>query len=122
MTARDTLPARRPQLSFSFARGNIAFIGSVGFSPAWRPLEVFLSCEKTAEVEALGRDAAILISLALQHGCSFETMREAITRDEKGGASTLVGQLLDEIGGIDADDPLGCGGTGGGVVDLRGRG
>ena len=109
MTARETLPTRRPQISFAFARGAIRFIGSIGFSPAWTPREVFLSCEKTtAEIEAVGRDAAILISLALQHGCDFDTMRGAITRDETGAASTLIGQLLDEIEAIDPANPLGA--------------
>ena len=107
MTAREAPPRRRPQLSFAFVRNSIRFIGSIGFSPAWKPIEVFLSCEKTAEVEALGRDAAILISLALQHGCDFDTMRHAITREETGVASTLIGQLLDEIERIDPSNPLG---------------
>lgn len=98
MSDRQPLPARRPAISFSFRRGSIAFVGNIGFSHEQRPLEVFLSCEKTTtEIEALGRDAAILISLGLQHGCSFDTMRQAITRSEDGSAATLVGQLLDEV-------------------------
>ena len=98
MSDRQILPARRQSISFAFRRGAIRFVGNLGFSNALQPLEVFLSCEKTTtEIEALGRDAAILISLGLQHGCSFQTMREAVTRSEDGSAATLVGQLLDEV-------------------------
>lgn len=106
---REAMPDRRPQMSFQFGRGEkLRFVGSIGFTEDWRPMEVFLSCNKTNESEALGRDAAILISLALQHGCDFESMRGAITRDEDGIPSTLVGQLLDEIGKIDPRAPLGA--------------
>lgn len=95
---REALPARRRSIQFTFARGSIEFIGCIGFAKDRRPLEVFLSCGKTTtEIEALGRDAAILVSLALQYGCSFDTMRGAITRSHDGTAATLVGQLLDEI-------------------------
>lgn len=105
MSDRRALPTRRPNISFAFDRGSIPFVGSVGFSRGLEPLEVFLSCGKTTtEIESLGRDAAILISLALQHGCSFDTMREAITRGEDGSAATLVGQLLDEIEKIEPRD------------------
>ena len=95
---RVALPDRRQQLLFAFRREAIGFVGAVGFDAADRPAEVFLSCEKTTSaIEALGRDGAILISLALQHGCAFETMRRAVTREEDGAAATLIGQLLDEI-------------------------
>jgi hypothetical protein len=104
---RDALPNRRQQISFRFQRGQIQFIGSIGFSPTFQAKEVFLSCDKTTtEIEALGRDASILISLALQHGCEFDTMRHAITREHNGSASTLVGQLLDEIEKIAPERPL----------------
>ena len=56
------------------------------------PVEVFLSCNRTTDLEALGRDVAILVSLLRQHGCSFQTMRDA--RDARRG------RRLRELGGV----------------------
>ena len=50
-------------------------------------------------LEALARDAAVLISLATQHGCPLETQRRAITRDEQNRPLTLVGAVLDAMEG-----------------------
>lgn len=95
---RDALPNRRNQISFDFRRSGVRFVGSVGFFDDGRPAEVFVQCERAStEIAALGRDAAILISLGLQHGVTLDTMRHGVTRDHDEEPSSFVGALLDEV-------------------------
>jgi hypothetical protein len=41
--------------------------------------------------------AAVAGSLALQHGCEFETLRRAVLRNPDGGAASPLGMALDLI-------------------------
>jgi len=50
-------------------------------------------------VESWARDAAVLASIALQHGAAPDTLRKALTRDELGKAAGPVGALLDMLAG-----------------------
>ena len=63
--------------------------------------EVFItpqgSSGKGSMLEAIARDAAILMSLALQYGAPIETMRRAMTRDEQERPQTFVGAVLDAV-------------------------
>ena len=63
--------------------------------------EVFItpqgSSGKGSMLEAIARDAAILMSIALQYGAPIETMRRAMTRDEKNQPQTFVGAVLDAM-------------------------
>jgi hypothetical protein len=43
------------------------------------------------------RDAGILVSLCLQHGCSVETIARALSRNADGSASGVVSAVLDKI-------------------------
>ena len=65
------------------------------------PGEVFIAPQgaagKGSMLEAIARDAAILMSLALQHGASPAVMRHAITRDDKGLPQTFIGAVLDAM-------------------------
>lgn len=54
---------------------------------------------KGSMLEAIARDAAILISFALQYGAPIETMCRAMTRDEKDRPQTFVGAVLDAMEG-----------------------
>lgn len=70
-----------------------------------RPLrvaEVFINCAKTTSAQAANaRDAAILISLALQHGVTLDTLRHGLTRDQtyegKEPPSSIAGHALDLV-------------------------
>ena len=101
---RTRLPDRRDAVNFEFfwssdprVRGT-RFVGSLGFDRVGRPLEIFVHCEKvTTELAAMGRDAAVLVSLLLQWGCTFAEMRKSVTRVEDDRPASLVGRLLDEI-------------------------
>ncbi len=43
------------------------------------------------------QDAAVVCSLALQHGVPLETIRRALMRDSRGNASSPLGAALDLI-------------------------
>ena len=96
---RAKLPNRRPAISFAVEhRGHsyVVSIGNDGSSNA--PLEVFISFDQSgSELEATARDAAIVVSLALQHGCPVETIRDALTKDHDGSPASIVGAVLEAM-------------------------
>lgn len=98
MTERTLLPQRRASETFSlsFAGLNSAFTVTVGFYDGGRLGEVFINGGKSGEqVEAVARDGAVLLSLALQHGVGLETIAKAVTRDGQGAPSSIVGAVVD---------------------------
>jgi hypothetical protein len=50
-------------------------------------------------IEAIARDAAVTVSIALQFGAGLETIRQALTKDHDGGPATLLGAALDKLDG-----------------------
>ena len=64
-----------------------------------RVLEVFLNTDMSAgsAADTNGKDAAIAISLALQHGVEFERLREGMSRKPDGTPSGALGAALDAI-------------------------
>jgi hypothetical protein len=100
MTAREALPQRRKcetvKLKFGGKKG--AYHVTVGLYEDGRFGEVFISTNKIGtEQEALGRDIAVLISLCLQHGCTVETIRDALTREPNRAPSTIAGLVADTL-------------------------
>jgi post-segregation antitoxin (ccd killing protein) len=95
---RIILPNRRPAIRFECSFRNTGYSVGVGYDYDGRALEVFIDCHRvSSDLTALARDAAISISLALQHGCSFQTLAGAMSRDEVGNASGIAGAVIDEI-------------------------
>lgn len=100
MTARAALPGRRETETFELQHGgqNTQFTISVGRYRDHRIGEVFISGGKTgSDFEAIARDGAILLSLALQHGVPLELIKRAITREGNGEPSTIVGAVVDRL-------------------------
>jgi len=92
---RITLPNRRPSETFDVVHNDQCFHVSVGTDARGSIAEIFISSEKPGSyIEAAARDAAILASLALQHGCPVDTMRHALTRDHDGSPATIVGAVI----------------------------
>lgn len=98
---RETLPPRRHQWTREIRwppdRGPWIQI-SIGRFDDGRPAEVFITGAKAgSEVQAMGRDTAIIISMALQHGVPLETIGEALTRDDEKGErpASLIGVVVD---------------------------
>ena len=100
MTIRERLPNRRSCESFEFRHAGLDFTLCAGSYPDGRIAEIFLSSHKPGSpVEAIARDAAVTVSIALQFGADLETIRAALTRDHDGGPATALGAALDAIAG-----------------------
>jgi hypothetical protein len=96
MTMRQRLPNRRRCESFAFSHSGLNFTATAGFYRDGRIAEIFLSSHKPGTaIEATARDAAIVVSLALQYGADIETIRAALTKDHNGGPATVIGAALD---------------------------
>jgi hypothetical protein len=98
MTARERLANRWQCESFEFRHAGHPFTLSAGFYPDGRIAEIFLSSHKPGSpIEAIARDAAVTVSIALQFGAELETIRAALTKDHDGAPATLLGAALDAL-------------------------
>ena len=100
MTERATLPQRRSAETFDMRHGakRTVFQVTLGRYPDGRIGEVFISGAKAgSELDAVARDGAVLLSIALQFGASLEVMRHAMTREGDGAPSTILGAVVDQL-------------------------
>lgn len=99
MTTRRTLPQRRHSETFSIRFWNDRFHITVGYyDDHATPGEVFIAGSKSGvQLDSVCRDGAVLLSLAMQHGVSIETIAGAITRNTDGSPSTIVGAIVDRL-------------------------
>lgn len=98
MTNREALPHRRSAETFDVIRANTKFAVTVGFYPDGRVAEVFVCGAKAgSDFEAVARDGAVLLSLALQHGVPLDVMRGALTRETNDEPSTIIGAVVDRL-------------------------
>ena len=97
-TARARLPDRRPSELFDFQAMDLRFTASISRHPDGRVAELFCDNHKAgSQIGTLVRDAAILLSFALQHGADIEAIRRALCRDSSGRALGPIGEALDII-------------------------
>ena len=95
---RSRLPNKRASETISFERDGSQYQMTVGFYPDGRPGEIFLNHDRgDSLLDVLTSDAAILASLALQHGCTLETIAHALKRDARGVAASPIGAAVDKI-------------------------
>jgi len=95
---RDRLPNRRPNLTEQWERDGISITQTTGFKPDGTPGEIFLSADKSnSMIDVLLSDAAIIASLALQHGVPLQQIVHALKRDKFGIASSPIGAAIDRI-------------------------
>jgi hypothetical protein len=95
---RDRLPNRRKSITTAFERDGHGYHMAVGYFPDGRPGEIFLNHDcGDSMLDALSSDAAILASLALQHGCTLETIAHALKRDGRGVAASPIGAAVDLV-------------------------
>jgi ribonucleoside-diphosphate reductase alpha chain len=100
MTARHRLPNRRHAETFSLQCAGLAYICTVGHFEDGRVAEVFLTNHKAGSAAGImASDAALVTSLALQHGVPLETIRRALMRDSQGRPSGPLATALDIIAG-----------------------
>ena len=94
---RQTLPQRRPQRP-DLRFWNQLFTVTVGFYADGTPGEVFIDgCKTGTDIESIARDAGVLLSLALQHGVSPETIRHAVIRGASEEPASILGAVVDSI-------------------------
>jgi hypothetical protein len=98
------LPNRRPAVSFTLAFQGERYDVTTGFYEDGRFGEIFINRnrDKTAaklsqHLDAVCRDSAILMSLALQHGVDLANLKHSITRDEDGVPMSIVGAIVDSV-------------------------
>ena len=95
---RQRRPNRRESENFSFELNGLRFTATVSLFYDGRIAELFLNNHKAGNaVDIDARDAAIILSFALQHGADPEAIRWALCRDSQGRALGPVGTALDLI-------------------------
>ena len=95
---RRTLPQRRAAETFDLRFWNQLFTVTVGFYADGTPGEVFIDGGKSGQdIQSTARDAAVVLSLALQHGAPVESIRRAVTRSGSGEAASILGATVDRL-------------------------
>lgn len=99
---RSILPNRRCHELIDFDFWGVDFTAGLGRvsdkdgRPKGSVQEIFMNAGKEGTaIDVMSRDAAVMISIALQHGAPIETLRHAITRNADGTPQGPVGRLLD---------------------------
>ena len=98
MTTRRRLPNRRASITFEVESQGLKFTCTVSRFADGSLAEIFLQNHKAGSMAGVNaQDAAVVCSLALQHGVPLETIRCALMRDPQGRASGPLGAALDLI-------------------------
>ena len=103
MSTRRNLPQRRASVNFDIEFGGIgrSYQITVGFYSDGCIGEVFVNGGKSGQdAEAIARDGAILLSLALQYGADLANIKSALTRSEQGNPSSIIGAVVDQLSSI----------------------
>jgi hypothetical protein len=96
MTTRCRLPERRFCESFTFDLDGLRFTVTVGRFPDGSIGEIFLNNHKQGnQSDTNARDAAIILSFAIQHGADIDSIRRALCRDSAGNALGPISRGLD---------------------------
>jgi hypothetical protein len=96
MTSRERLPNRRGCESFTFELNGLGFTATVSRFTDGRIGELFLNNHKAGnQSDTNARDAAIVLSFALQHGADIESLRCALCRDSQGCPLGPIAMALD---------------------------
>ena len=95
---RHALPQRRAAETFELRHGQQTVTVTTGYYADGTLGEVFVSAPKAgSSMEAIARDAAVLLSIAIQHRVSLNTLRHAVTREQDGSASSIIGKVVDRL-------------------------
>jgi hypothetical protein len=103
LSVRKAPPNRRQSETLTFKwppnslRSPTYFVSS-SKSDAGTIYEIFVaSARPSSPMADVIRDASIIISLALQHGVSIDTLRHSITRLNDNSAASIIGAALDLV-------------------------
>ncbi len=100
MSERQRLPNRRASITFGVEAQGLKFTATASRRADGSLAEIFLQNHKAGSDAGINaQDAAVVCSLALQHGVPLETIRRALMRDAQGRPSGPLGAALDLIAG-----------------------
>jgi hypothetical protein len=96
---RAILPQRRPNETYELKVAKGTYSVTFGYYPNGRVGEIFINGAKSgSDMDAVCRDAAVILSIAIQHGSPpLETIAHAITRESNGAASSIIGVVIDRL-------------------------
>ena len=98
MSTRSRLPNRRPSETFALACNGLSYLATISRFQDGRLAEIFISnANAGSHSDAVAKDAAVVASIALQHGVSVDVIRHALLRDSHGRASSPLGAALDVV-------------------------
>ena len=98
MTARRRLPHRRGAVALDIEHAGHCYRMHVGYFPDGAVGEVFVDATKqNSTLDALAADAAVLLSLLLQHGASPAEIGHTLRRSPNGAPASLIGAVVDEL-------------------------
>jgi hypothetical protein len=96
MSGRERLPDRRASEHLSFELSGLRFTATISRFSSGKIGELFLNNHKMGnQSDTNARDAAIILSFALQCGADINAVRKALCRNERGQALSPVGAILD---------------------------
>lgn len=95
---RETLLNRRQTETFKFTNNNIKHFVSYSCFDDGRVAEVFIDAGKVgSDAQTYARDAAVILSLALQFGTDLKTIQYALTRKDDGSPAGPIGVVIDML-------------------------
>lgn len=92
-------PSERIEFTYKGKRGSVIVGFPVdGLVIADHPGEIFIIFDRVgSEIEALARDAGLILSIAMQHGIDLRAYALSITRTDSGEPASLIGAAIDAI-------------------------
>jgi hypothetical protein len=103
MILRRRLPQRRGAIAVELEHAGHHFRMQIGCFPDGAVGEVFLDATKqNSTLDALAADAAVLLSLLLQHGALPAEIGHALRRSPNGAPASLIGAVVDELHATEA--------------------
>lgn len=95
MAERERLPDRRQHTTVAFQHDGIDYIGRGARFADGRLAEVFMDGGAIgSSLYFMAKDAAVVLSLALQYGTPIDTIRAALSQEIDGTPRGPVGKLL----------------------------
>jgi hypothetical protein len=92
------LPNRRASETFDVGAQGLRFTATVSRFADGSIAEIFMANHKAGSMAGINaQDAAVVCSIALQHGVPLEVIRRALMRDSQGRASGPLGAALDYL-------------------------
>jgi ribonucleoside-diphosphate reductase alpha chain len=98
MIIRERLTDRRSSDETTVEHAGQSYVVGVGYYADGRPGEVFINTGKTSEsIHQHAADAAVILSIGLQHGIPAEAFARSMPRHDDGTPYTIIGAVADML-------------------------